>query len=130
MKILMRRLIKSRLIWILTVCKCMSEFTCCPKLPDFTLYFLSLCLLVSSADSISKRFGSISGLTKCQACSGCKLFDTLIVLLRYFFKKLILKQIQQETKKHEKLPSMQRVHKETLNYLILHTRPKFVYIIH
>ena len=26
-KILMRRLIRSRLIWISTVCKCMSEFT-------------------------------------------------------------------------------------------------------
>ena len=36
-KILMRRLIKSRLIWIVTVCKCMSEFTCCPKFPGFTL---------------------------------------------------------------------------------------------
>ena len=26
-KILMRRLIRSRLIWIFTVCKCVSEFT-------------------------------------------------------------------------------------------------------
>ena len=37
MKILMRRLIRSRLIWISTVCKCVSEFTRCPKLPDFNL---------------------------------------------------------------------------------------------
>ena len=37
MKILMRRLIRSRLFWISSVCKCMSEFTWCPKLPDFTL---------------------------------------------------------------------------------------------
>ena len=36
-KILMRRLIRSRLIWISTVCKCVSEFTWCPNLPDFTL---------------------------------------------------------------------------------------------
>ena len=36
-KILMRRLIRSRLIWISTVCKCVSEFTQCPNLPDFTL---------------------------------------------------------------------------------------------
>ena len=36
-KILMRRLIRSRLIWVSTVCKCMSEFTRCLKLPDFTL---------------------------------------------------------------------------------------------
>ena len=33
----MRRLIRSRLIWISAVCKCMFEFTWCPKLPDFTL---------------------------------------------------------------------------------------------
>ena len=32
-KILMRRLIRSRLIWISTVCKCVSEFTWCPNLP-------------------------------------------------------------------------------------------------
>ena len=32
----MRRLLMSRLIWIFTVCKRMSEFTHCPKLPDFT----------------------------------------------------------------------------------------------
>ena len=36
-KILMRRLIRSRLIWIYSVCKCVSEFTWCPNLPDFTL---------------------------------------------------------------------------------------------
>ena len=36
-KILMRRLTRSRLIWIYTVCKCVSEFTWCPNLPDFTL---------------------------------------------------------------------------------------------
>ena len=42
-KIVMRRLIKSRLIWIFPVCKCMSEFTRCPKLPDFTLMVTALC---------------------------------------------------------------------------------------
>ena len=36
-QILMRRLIRNSLIRIFTVCKCMSEFTCCPILPDFTL---------------------------------------------------------------------------------------------
>ena len=30
----------SRLIWISIVCKYMSEFTWCPKLPDFTLQLL------------------------------------------------------------------------------------------
>ena len=38
MKILMRRLIRSCLTWITTVCKCMSEFTPCPELPDFSLF--------------------------------------------------------------------------------------------
>ena len=33
----MRRLIRSRLIWISTVCKCISEFTWYPKFHDFTL---------------------------------------------------------------------------------------------
>ena len=33
----MRRLIRSRLIWIYTIWKCVSEFTWCPNLPDFTL---------------------------------------------------------------------------------------------
>ena len=28
---------RRRLIWISTVCKRMSEITCCPKLPDFAL---------------------------------------------------------------------------------------------
>ena len=37
-KILKRRLIRSRLILIYTVCKCVSEFTWCPNLPDFTLH--------------------------------------------------------------------------------------------
>ena len=37
-KILMRRLIRSGLIWIYTVCKCVSEFNSCPNLPGFTHY--------------------------------------------------------------------------------------------
>ena len=35
MKILMRWLIRSRLIWISTVCKCVSEFIWCPKFHDY-----------------------------------------------------------------------------------------------
>ena len=34
----MRRLIRSRLIWISAVCKCVSILTWCPKFHDFTLY--------------------------------------------------------------------------------------------
>ena len=36
-KILMRRLIRSRFIWIYSICKCVSDFTWCPNLHDFTL---------------------------------------------------------------------------------------------
>ena len=28
-------------MWISSVCQCMSEFTCCPKLPDVTLFSTS-----------------------------------------------------------------------------------------
>ena len=31
------KILMSRLIWIYTVCKCVSEFPLCPDLPDFTL---------------------------------------------------------------------------------------------
>ena len=44
-KILMRRLIRSRLIWICTVCKCVSKLTGCPNLPYFTL-FINLQMVV------------------------------------------------------------------------------------
>ena len=47
---------------------------------------LTLCLQVSSADSLCKQFGPRSGPTKCRAWSGSKLFDTLMVFL-IFFKK-------------------------------------------
>ena len=52
-KILMRRLIRSRLIWISTVCKCMSELTRCPKLPDFTQIHTSKCQLPNNHDRYS-----------------------------------------------------------------------------
>ena len=60
--------------------------------------FLTLCLLVSSADSLYKQFGPRSGPTQCLARSGSKLFDTLMVLVHvnpertfgkvYFEKKI------------------------------------------
>ena len=42
------------------------------------------CLLVLSADDRCKQFGPRSGLTKCLAQSGSKLFDTLMVLPKEF----------------------------------------------
>ena len=58
-KILMRRLIRSRLSWIYTVCNCVSEFTWCPNLRDFTLFVI---IKVSS----SYHRGTV---TKCFALS-------------------------------------------------------------
>ena len=49
---------------------------------------LTLYLLVSSAGNLGKLFGSRSGATKCLVSSGSKLFDTLMVFLKYFFKKV------------------------------------------
>ena len=46
---------------------------------------------MSSADNICKQFGSRSGPTKRRASSGSKLFDTLMIFLKEFTKKLILK---------------------------------------
>ena len=49
---------------------------------------LTLCVLMSSAGIISKQVGSRTGPTKCRACSRSKLFDTLMVFLKEFFKKI------------------------------------------
>ena len=73
-------------------------------------YLFTLFLLVSSADNLCKQLGPRSGLTKCQAWSGSKLFDTLIVFQKNFFQKKndFEKKKQQTTKMHAKLPSRQR----------------------
>ena len=47
----------------------------------------TLRLLVSSADNLCKQFGPRSGLTNCQAWSGSKLFDILMLFLKEFFEK-------------------------------------------
>ena len=44
-----------------------------------------------------------------RACSGSKLFETLIVFLKEFFEKVDFKKNQQTTKKREKFPRGQRV---------------------
>ena len=43
---------------------------------------------MSSADNFCEQFGPRSGPTKCRAWSGSNLFDTLMVFLKEFFKKL------------------------------------------
>ena len=74
---------------------------------------LTLYLLVPSADNICKQFWPGSDLTKRRVLSGSKLFDTLIVFLKEFFRKKRFwkkKQSDDDTwKKHEKLPRKQRV---------------------
>ena len=82
---------------------------------------LTLRLLVSSADNFCKQFRSRSGLTKCQAWSGSKLFDTLIKYLKEFFQKIDFEKNQQTTKKHAKLPSRQSVKVPTMTALWYHS---------
>ena len=55
-----------------------------------------------SADDICKQFGPRSDLTKLRP-------DTLMLFLKEFFEKVDFEKHQQTTKKHEKLPSGQRV---------------------
>ena len=47
-----------------------------------------------SAEHLCKQFRPRSGLTECQAKSGSKLFDTLIVFLKEFFKKVNFENIK------------------------------------
>ena len=49
----MERLIRSRVVWISTVCKCMSEFTLSQKFPDFTLNVR--CNLTRQAHNLKQR---------------------------------------------------------------------------
>ena len=59
---------------------------------------------MSSADNHCKQFESRSGPTKCRARSWSKLFDTLMVFLKDFFKEVDFEKNQQRTKNHEKFP--------------------------
>ena len=60
----------------------------------------ALCLLVLSADNLCKQFGPRSSPTKHRVWSGSKLFDTLMVFLKEFFKKVNFEKNKQTTKKH------------------------------
>ena len=66
--------------------------------------FLAGCIF----DTLSKQFGLRSGTTKHPAWLGSKLFDTLLVLRKDFFKIFILKKVSKGQQKHETLPTMQR----------------------
>ena len=55
-KILMRRLIRSRLIRIYTVCKCVSEFTGCPNLPPLYPIFQTFWYTIEHINSTEVSF--------------------------------------------------------------------------
>ena len=61
--------------------------------------------LPANVDNFCEQFGPRSGLTKYQALSGSKLFDTLMVFLRCFENNNLKKNLQTTTKNHEELPS-------------------------
>ena len=65
--------------------------------------FIKLTLLTAT-DNLCKQIGSRSGRKELRS----KLFETLIVFLKEFLEKLILKKFSKLHQKHEKLLSMQR----------------------
>ena len=65
---------------------------------------LTLCLPVRSADNLGKQFGPRSSPTNRWATSGSKLFDILMVFLKLFLKRLILKKISRRQKSMENYP--------------------------
>ena len=67
-------------------------------IPERIIQKVASCLL-SSADSLHKQFGPRSGPTKCCAWSWSKLFDTLMVILNEYFKKVDFEKNHQTTKK-------------------------------
>ena len=76
---------------------------------EMTQNFLSAAAIIgpflSSADILCKQFGTRSGLTKCRAWSGSKLFDILKVILKEFFEKDDFEKNQQMTKNMKNYPS-------------------------
>ena len=76
--------------------------------PRLTLY-----LLVSSADNLSKQYGPRSGPTKFQAWSGSKLLVTLMVFLNFFSKKVDFEKKSADDKKACKFLSKQRVNNQS-----------------
>ena len=57
---------------------------------------MEVILIVSSADNICKQFVPRSGPTNCRACSGSKLFDTL---MKEFFEKVDFEKKSADDKK-------------------------------
>ena len=70
---------------------------------------LTLCLIVSSAYNLCKQFGPRSGLTNVEPDLDPNCFDTLMVFLKEFLKKVDFEKNRHTTKKYAKIPSRQRV---------------------
>ena len=68
--------------------------------PDMSQYslVLTICLQVSSAHNLCKQFGPRSGPTKRRAWSASKLFESLMVFLKNFIKKMIFLRNSADTK--------------------------------
>ena len=69
------------------------------------LLILILCLPVSSADNLCKKYGPKSGPTKCRALSGSKLFDDDGIPEICFLKKLIKEKINRQQKRMQNYPA-------------------------
>ena len=68
------------------------------KSPIFSLDLTLSLLAVTSADNLYKQFWPQSGWTECRSWSGSKLFDNTIVLMKIFWKNLILKKSAEDNK--------------------------------
>ena len=100
-------LITSKTVWN----QIRSDTMLVPDLQSRIIYhFCSICLtlylLLSSADNFCKQFGPRSG---------SKLFDTPMVFLKEFFKKVDFEKKHQTTKKH--------VNELNITYQSTHVRP-------
>ena len=72
----------------------------CHTVPRHVLQRLTLSLLAATfviCWKLYKQFGPTTGPTECQSWSGSKPFDTLIVFLKEFLKKLTFEESQQTT---------------------------------
>ena len=63
------------------------------------MFVLILYLLVLPGDNICQQFGPRSGPMKCQARSGSKLFDSLILFLKEFLGKIYFEKHSADDKK-------------------------------
>ena len=116
---------RSSLIWIHTVChrgflnssadEKSRRLVAIGALRVNLIFVVSSDHFLSFADNLCKQFVPKSAPTKCRTWSGSKLFDTLMVFLKYFLKKLILKKKKKRQRKHIKLSGIQRMLLENLS---------------